>query len=257
MRESTELQYGSRWTEDESILAFDLYCRIPFKSTKSNNPAVQELARLIRRTPASVARKLGNFGSFDPELRSKEITGLTHASKLDRLVWDKFHADWNELVWAADKIRRRLHVADKQMPRLAQPSGSSEAIRATKQRIHQSFFRDAVLSSYGGICCVTGVSIPQCLIASHIIPWSQSEELRTNPTNGLCLSATFDRLFDAGLMTVTPELIIRFASVVIESRNLVNRELLCRYHDRPIRRPNRFVPAVENLNWHYENCFKQ
>ena len=57
-------KYGLKWERDEVILAFDLYCRIPFKKTKANNPQVIELSKILRRTPASVARKLGNFGSF-------------------------------------------------------------------------------------------------------------------------------------------------------------------------------------------------
>lgn len=254
--ESNDSRYGALWTREESILAFELYCRIPFQRTKANNPAVQELARLLGRTPASVARKLGNFGALDPELREKEISGLTHTSKLDRQVWDEFHADWNELVWKANQIRQqKRHRAEVFRP-VTQPTGPSETLRMTKQRAHQSFFRDAILSSYGVTCCVTGLAIPECLIASHIIPWSVDERFRTDPTNGLCLSATFDRLFESRLMTVTPDLLVRFSSRIMDSRNRVEQELLCRYNNHPIRRPHRFLPSAEHLAWHSANCFQ-
>jgi len=95
-------KYGAFWTREELILAFALYCRIPFKKTKANNPQVIELARLLRRSPASVARKLGNFGSFDPELKRQQITGLIHTSKLDGEIWDEFNSDWNRLVLEAE-----------------------------------------------------------------------------------------------------------------------------------------------------------
>ena len=62
-------RYGQKWNRKETILAFDLYYRIPFRLTKRTTPAVIELANLIGRTPSSVARKLGNFGSFDPKLQ--------------------------------------------------------------------------------------------------------------------------------------------------------------------------------------------
>lgn len=256
-QEPNRSKYGSLWTWEESILAFELYCRIPFQRTKANNPAVQELARLLGRTPASVARKLGNFGAFDPELRQKEISGLTHTSKLDRQVWDEFHADWNGLVWTANEIRAEKRDAIETRRHLLQPSGPSETVRLTKQRVHQSFFREAILSSYAATCCVTGLAIPECLIASHIIPWSEDERFRTDPTNGLCLSATFDRLFEAGLMTVTTDLIVRFSSRITESKSVVDEQLLCRYHDHPIRRPHRFLPGVEYLTWHHTNRFRQ
>jgi putative restriction endonuclease len=255
-QESDSSRYGAPWAREESILAFELYCRIPFQRTKSNNPAVQELARVLGRTPASVARKLGNFGAFDPELRQKDISGLTHTSRLDRQVWDEFHADWNGLVWQANQIRQGKQHRVEMPSSLTQPSGPSEALRTTKQRVHQSFFRDAILSSYATTCCVTGLTIPECLIASHIIPWSADARFRTDPTNGLCLSATFDRLFDAGLMTVTLDLLVRFSSRITESKSRVEEDLICRYSNRPIKRPQRFLPSVEHLAWRHANRFK-
>ena len=65
---SQESRYGALWHREESLLAFELYCRIPFQKTKAKNPVVRELAGLLGRTPASVARKLENFGGFDPAL---------------------------------------------------------------------------------------------------------------------------------------------------------------------------------------------
>lgn len=98
MIKSTESRYGTTWNREELILAFELYCRIPFQKTKANNPEVIDLARIIGRTPASVARKLGNFGAFDPALQNLKIKGLTHNSKMDREIWHEFHADWNGLT---------------------------------------------------------------------------------------------------------------------------------------------------------------
>jgi putative restriction endonuclease len=66
-----ENKYGTLWTRDEQILALYLYCQIPFKKTKANNPEVIKLANLLGRTPSSVARKLGNFGAFDPRLAAQ------------------------------------------------------------------------------------------------------------------------------------------------------------------------------------------
>ena len=103
-----ESRYGTLWSREELVLAFELYCRIPFQKTKANNPLVRELASLVGRTPASVARKLGNFGAFDTALQKLNIRGLTHTSKLDRGIWDEFHNDWNGLVWEADLLRKRF-----------------------------------------------------------------------------------------------------------------------------------------------------
>ena len=256
-QESGSSRYGSLWSREESILALEVYCRIPFQRTKTNNPAVQELARFLGRTPASVARKLGNYGAFDPELRKNEISGLSHTSKLDRQVWEEFHEDWNGLAWEANRIRQDMQSLSGSHEQKATPSGASETVRMKKERLHQAFFRDAVLSSYCSICCVTGISIPECLIASHIIPWSINEALRADPRNGLCLSATFDRLYDVGLMTVTPDYRIRFSGRMAETGNDLDRKLLCVYDGRRIRTPYRFMPSRDSLSWHFENLFER
>jgi hypothetical protein len=248
--ENSKSRYGELWNRQESILAFELYCRIPFKKTKANNPAVIQLATALGRTPASVARKLGNFGALDQTLQRMNISGLTHTSKLDREIWEEFHCDWNGLVWEANELRE---IFEKPLQR---PTGASEKKCWTKKRVHQRFFREAILSSYEETCCVTGITISETLIASHIIPWSKDSYLRTDPSNGLCLSATFDRLFDVGLMCITEDLRVCFSPRVKASNNPVNLDLICRYDNQTIRKPRRFQPNPECLNWHRLNLFK-
>ena len=249
-------RYGDPWTREELILAFDLYCRIPFQKTKASNPEVQRLATLLGRTPASVARKLGNFGAFDPVLQAAQITGLVHTGKLDREIWDEFHQDWNALVWEASKLRRLFEERCGEPRVLRRPSGPSETFRMTKQRIHPTFFREAVMSSYDETCCVTGLRIRECLIASHIVPWSVDEEHRADPTNGLCLSSIFDRLFDGGLITNTDDFRVGVSEILMGPKNPSTEELVCRYNGKPMVVPKRFLPSVERLQWHRSNVFR-
>ena len=255
-------KYGERWNEKELILAFDLYCRIPFKKTKANNPDVISQANLLKRSPASVARKLGNFGSFDPELQKKNVKGLLHASKLDRKIWEEFHNDWNRLVTIATQLKNtfeqdtRPEREENSSKNLVFPEGPSEKYVTQKTRIHQSFFRDAILSSYDNTCCITGLQIGECLVASHIIPWSVSEEHRTDPRNGLCLSATFDRLFDRGLITVDNKLKVAISPRLLQSGNSTISEMICSHHGTSIILPQRFLPSPKYLEWHHENIFQ-
>ena len=247
---------GQPWTREELILAFELYCRIPFQRTKASDSRVKELAGLLHRTPASIARKLGNFGAFDPQLAARNITGLTHGSKLDKIVWDEFHQDWAGLVVRAYDIKGELKPGQHIEQLLVQPQGPSERIATVKQRLHQSFFRDAVLSSYNSRCCVTGLPIVECLVAGHIIPWSVDERRRADPTNGVCLSATFDRLFDAGLVTIDDDLTL---CVSKRLRGLADRavaEQVVARHGHKIIPPTRFYPDPACLRWHREHIFK-
>lgn len=72
----------------------------------------------------------------------------------------------------------------------------------TKARIGQGIFREHLLEKYSNRCIITGIAIPEVLIASHIKPWAvSSNEDRLSVDNGLLLSATYDRLFDSGLIS--------------------------------------------------------
>lgn len=247
---------GLPWTKDQLILAFELYCRIPFQKTKASNPQVKELAMLVSRTPASVARKLGNFGAFDPQLARQNISGLAHGSKLDKEIWEEFHRDWSSLIIQAYELRQSLGQQVTVIPELTPPSGHSERMAIMKQRLHQSFFRDAVLSSYGNRCCVTGLSIIECLVAGHIIPWSIDSLRRADPTNGLCMSATFDRLFDVGLFTIHDDFTFRVSNSLRNCTDVSVLKLIAGYHGQSMIRPIRFGPDVMCLRWHREHIFQ-
>ncbi|MBC7752363.1 MAG: HNH endonuclease [Candidatus Saccharibacteria bacterium] len=72
-----------------------------------------------------------------------------------------------------------------------------------KIRIGQSSFRDYLKKHWGG-CAVTGCTLIETLIASHIKPWHQCEnepQHRLNKFNGLLLTPNLDKLFDLGLIS--------------------------------------------------------
>ncbi len=71
-----------------------------------------------------------------------------------------------------------------------------------KSRRGQGIYQANLLNKYNRECVITKISASQVLIASHIKPWSvcnNNERLDVN--NGLILSATYERLFDSGLIT--------------------------------------------------------
>jgi len=253
-------RYGQLWSREESILAFYLYCQIPFQKTKASNPDVRNLAKLLNRSPASVARKLGNFGSFDPELQKRGITGLPNTGAIAEEVWNEFHNDWSRLVTDAETIRSECESrADVVEPdeHLERPRGPSERVATRKERLHQTFFRSAVMTSYLETCCVTGISVSECLIASHIVPWSRDEKSRTDPTNGLCLSATFDRLFDNGFMTIDTGYCVIISRGIRESRSAEVLQYIAAFHGQPIKRPQKFLPSQAHLDWHRRFVFRE
>lgn len=72
-------------------------------------------------------------------------------------------------------------------------------------RIKQSRFRKKVLGNFSFKCCISGIKEEDLLVASHIIPWKDRTTSRLDPTNGLCLFITYDKLFDKGYFTLTDD----------------------------------------------------
>ncbi|MBI4000294.1 MAG: HNH endonuclease [Nitrospira defluvii] len=260
------------WTRDQLLVVFNLYCKIPFSKTKANNPLVIEVARLIGRSAASVAMKLGNFGSFDPALRAQGIKGLTRVSSADRGIWDEFNQSWENLSIESELATERLLAGSRTTPSERNKAKSSselyacklqdlldrpsEKVREVKVRLHQKFFREAVLASYGSSCCVCCNPVPQLLTAGHIIPWANREDLRANPRNGLCLCSLHHDAFDCGLWTIedsyeirlSPELMAYLPNSTLES-GFIN------YSKTKIRMPDKFWPEKAFLAFHRTNLF--
>lgn len=255
---------SSRWTKEELKLAFHLYCQLPFGKLHSRNPEIVELASMISRTPSAVAMKLVNLASLDPAITRTGRSGLGNASALDREVWNEFHADWEGLALECQSMRETLGTGT--CSELPQESGltnifesadySAETRRVvTEQRIKQSFFRRAVLSSYRGRCCMSGLSESRLLIASHIVPWGKDKANRLNPSNGLCLSAIHDRAFDQGLITLSDDCRIVLSKALSENHDDFVAQVLIPLGGRQIEVPERFAPNPAFLAHHRSEVF--
>lgn len=82
----------------------------------------------------------------------------------------------------------------------------TETQRLTMVRTEQGNYRKAALELWDNKCAVTGVDEPGWLIASHIKPWRESSnEERVNPLNSLILTPNYDKLFDRGIISFSPE----------------------------------------------------
>ena len=85
---------STRWTEEQLLVAFALYCRIPFGLFHQHNPEIIRYAELIGRTPSALAMKLSNIASLDPVFIESGRKGLEGASQADQKMWDSMQADW-------------------------------------------------------------------------------------------------------------------------------------------------------------------
>lgn len=110
----------------------------------------------------------------------------------------------------------------------------------------QKAFAGAVKANYGNRCAVTGILTKDFLVASHIVPWSEDQSIRLDPSNGICLSLVVDRAFEKGYLLIDDELIVRIDwNKVVDDQAL--RDYLQRYDGQRLNEPSREPPNVAYL----------
>lgn len=248
----------NNWSKEETIVAFNVYCKIPFKSSSKTNPTIIKYANIIGRSPSALNMKVGNFGRLDPELKKQGITGLVNGSKLEEDVWNEFNGNWEKLAFESEELIAKFQnktLEENEEINLNDLPEGKERETIVKTRVNQNFFRSTILSSYNLKCCITRLSIPDFLVASHIKPWAKDRKNRINPHNGLCLNSIHDKAFDKGFITITPEYKVLVSKYFDNHKEQVVNDFFFKYKDHKIDLPDRFLPSQEFLEYHYENIF--
>ena len=245
------------WTRQQLLVAFSLYCQMPFGKMHSRNPDIIKYAEYIGRTPSALAMKLTNIASLDPAITSTGRKGLKGASEADRNMWKEMRGNWDAFVLDSEKVLTAIKgSSDQENDQAVKPadySGENKPIQTTA-RVGQSFFRNAVLSAYNGKCCITGLSDKRLLVASHIIPWREDESNRLNPRNGLLLSMLHDKAFDLGIITINDDMTIRVTKKDVVHDNYFKSSIEF-YDGERITLPEKFQPQTDFLTYHRDNIF--
>jgi len=251
------------WNREDLILAFNLYCKIPFGTFHNRNPKIIELAKLINRTPSALTLKLTNFASFDPYHKARGVTGMRNAGNLSKEVWDEFTHNWNDLIFESEQIlaaKQKTTIEKKFKSLLDNIEGKKGEYRESKikARVNQEFFRRVILSIYNNKCAISGIDIPDLLIASHIMPWAKFEKERLDPHNGICLSPLYDKCFERGYIGITPGYKV---AVSRELKSNLHKDYYSRQfgglENSTINLPDRFLPQPEFLDYHYRKVFRK
>jgi hypothetical protein len=114
-----------------------------------------------------------------------------YKTRFDELLAGYGSTEANDLIDDLDQLSRDI------------PDSTERDVLA-KARIGQGRFRADLVAAWrnGETCALTGLGVPEMLIASHIKPWRESSNAeRLDPMNGLLLVAHADRLFDRYLMS--------------------------------------------------------
>ena len=103
-----------KWTEDEVVLALNLYFQLEWSEMYASNLKVIELSKLLNslpgegrignqkyRNPNGVGMKLQNFKALDPEYDGK---GLSSYSNIDKEVFERYSLDKKSLKRRSNQL---------------------------------------------------------------------------------------------------------------------------------------------------------
>ncbi len=252
------------WTRPQLLVAFNLYCQMPFGKMHARNPQIIKYAELIGRTSSALAMKLTNIASLDPTITSSGRKGLDGASAADGAMWEEMQADWEHFAIESHRATAMFGAPggpETTIDGITLPgevvdyTGSNRAVQTTS-RVGQDFFRRSVLSAYNYRCCISGLSVPRLLVASHIVPWRVEATNRLNPRNGLCLSVLHDKAFDAGVIAIAEDMTVRVSRKQAKPTDHFFSSALMAYDGKPMAVPEKFRPLTEFLTYHRQHVFE-
>jgi putative restriction endonuclease len=198
-------------------------------------PPVPELARLFRRTPASILAKMANLDGSRPNGARHEVeTAATlladpvRLTGLYQIILEAARAEGVGPVALPDFLGGGFHLLGQEeltdhdvevavIGRLGQlagkmgliPEAVTERLLVAATRVGQHRFAVGVLTNCGHRCVFCGLSPGDdlagkgLLLASHIKPWRDSTDReRLDIRNGLAACPTHDAAFDRGLLWV-------------------------------------------------------
>lgn len=143
---------------------------------------------------------------------------------------ETLEADPEEVAAFTKKIdQKSFEVAD---------ATSTVKTRGSAQRA----FAGAVKANYGYRCAITGISTRDFLVAAHIVPWSEDQSIRLDPSNGICLSLLVDRAFENGHLLIEDDLTIRIDWEKVGGDEAL-RTQLAPYEGKQIGAPAEGAPA--------------
>lgn len=246
------------WTRDEMILALSLYFQLPFGRLNQSTKEVKELAAMIGRTNSAVALRLVNYAACDPYILATGRHGMASGSKVCQPYWDEFSGNREALFLEAQNIiaRKLQQPIERTLQIPNQELQGVDRLALVKQRVNQNAFRTMVLNNYDNRCAITGISIPDFLVASHIIPWAENEAERLNPENGICLSSLYDKAFDRGFISFDEHNRVMLApKLKAYSNKPYYAEYFGKIEHQELMLPIEYLPNPQFLEWHRDCVF--
>lgn len=161
------------------------------------------------------------------------LAHLRHRSGIDVQLRTPAQVMGNEAIQTLKESLEESGRWTAASPTLPPPPDAVEDGKRVEQvlrviRDGQTDFRKRLVEHYGAVCMVTGTSHPSVIDAAHIAPYNG---ISTNTlSNGLLLRKDIHALFDAGLLLISPDLVVSVSDAVTDAcyRALDGRRLTLR-----------------------------
>lgn len=217
--------------------------------------AIDALSTDLGRAVSAYLQKPGHGLFFDPARNhdswvQPDPLAPSIAASLDQLV-EALQARFPAIV-QGDAAAEALPTDQEEVDAFCQKidQGSFEVLDATAtvkvRGSAQKAFAAAVKANYGYQCAITGISSKDFLVASHIVPWSEDQTIRLDPTNGICLSLLVDRAFERGQLLIEDDLTIRVDWGLVGADEAL-RDHLAPYDGQRMREPTQEAPQPSYL----------
>ena len=222
------------------------------------------------RSAGEMRARIAKYRRADPDDRSDFAIGcriLTQPFFFDEADWIPVPESWSPNIvsfktyhtgdpeglalWDAvnDRLSRRP------VPGMAEDQARFGGPHLIRPRLGQGAFRVLVTDIYGRRCAVTRERTLPALEAAHIRPYGDggAHEAR----NGMLLRRDIHSLFDAGYVTVTPDLDFEVSRRIKEE--FENGRHYYALHGQRISAPAdaSLCPDPDALRWHNDYCFRR
>jgi putative restriction endonuclease len=224
--------------------------------TKNGAATFEKFAAMIRRLQRSDA-------AFDPVVG---CTVLAQPFFFPREEWIDLREVWPSNVVtgryydsdteAGRAIWNAVHHRDSSASVVAEPAERYGTPTLVRPRLGQGAFQVLVMDAYRRRCAITGESTLPVLEAAHILPFSEAGPHEVG--NGMLLRSDFHKLFDRGLITVTPSLDVEVSSIIHEQ--WFNGRVYYDLHGRRLANIPEIAadrPDPQFLAWHNEHRFQR
>jgi hypothetical protein len=230
--------------------------RIPYKLSPESASILRELLDLPAEAALITPSNGPNDGTTHPSNPAapgdinEDTNRLATQRSAGLNVDHRFDTKINEEVTSALQNDLSLESSLIAVDYVGRPGVDIEAV--VKRRLGQGSFRRLLVAQHGLACFVSGLSNNSLLIASHIVPWSESSpDQKTDPENGLLLSVSWDALFDKGFITFDAEGQLLCSSILDhETVKCLGISLEVRLNPTLMTERRR-----TNLRWHRDHVF--